>query len=58
VPYRELIVDEVSVVPSDPDWLLLMSLPLSDVFAPARPVRAVDEDEPMPVVPGVVEDEP
>lgn len=46
MPYRELIVDEVSVVPSDPDWLLLMSLPVSEVFAPARPVRAVVEDEP------------
>lgn len=46
MPYRELIVDEVSLVPSDPDWLLLMSLPVSEVFAPASPVRVVDVDEP------------
>lgn len=45
MPYRELIVDEVSLLPSDPDWLLFTSLSVSEVFDPARPVRAV-EDEP------------
>jgi hypothetical protein len=45
VPYRELIVDEVSLLPSEPDWLLFTSLSVSEVFAPARPVLLV-EDEP------------